>query len=192
MLFQNIVQSDEKRLIKEIIEDQIRAPYANCWTKSIKEICDKYELSIEEVREWNKATLKKEIKKRINEHIGKELEEKKREMKKLRFIDPLNKVNYTREMKTADAILIMKTRLNMLELKANFRGKYDNMMCELCNKEEDSTEHLFNCCKMKRLIGMEMGIEKLENPDKKLIEYLKHAMMIKECVGLKSVGLGTK
>ena len=39
----------------------------------------------------------------------------------------------------------MKTRLNMLELKANFRGKYKNELCDLCEKEEDNTEHLFEC-----------------------------------------------
>ena len=65
-------------------------------------------------------------------------------------------------------------------------------MCDLCNKEEDSTEHLFSCSKLKRLIGTEVNIEVLSNPDKSLIEYLKFAMLIKECVGMEGVGLRTK
>ena len=39
---------------------------------------------------------------------------------------------------------------------------------------------------------MEMSIEALSNPDKSLIEYLKYAMLIKECVGLEGDGLRTK
>ena len=95
-------------------------------------------------------------------------------------------------MRTSDAILIMKARLNMLELKANFRGKYTDVVCDLWNKEEDSTEHLLNCSKLKRMIGMEVNTEVLSNPDKSLFEYLKFAMLIKECVGLEGVSLRTR
>ena len=66
---------------------------------------------------------KKEIKKRINKRIEKELEEKKKDMKNLRFTNGVNKMNYINELKANEAITVMKTRLNMLDLKANYRGK---------------------------------------------------------------------
>ena len=35
----------------------------------------------------------------------------------------------------------------MIEVKCNYKNKYkNNLICDLCNKEEDNTEHmLFNC-----------------------------------------------
>ena len=184
MLLQNILQADEKRLVKEIIEDQLRAPYGSCWAKSILEICGKYELEIDEVRSWNKRTLKKEIKERINKYIDKKVEELKQGMKKLRFISPDNRNNYIKELSTRDATTIMKTRLNMLDLKANFRGKYNNERCDLCEKEEDNTEHLFKCEKLMKLLKHTQTVESLESPSKDLAEFIKSAMLIKCCVRL--------
>ena len=39
MLFHNIVTSEDKRLIKEIVEDQVQNPYGKYWAKSIENIC---------------------------------------------------------------------------------------------------------------------------------------------------------
>ena len=38
---------------------------------------------------------------------------------------------------------------------------------------------------------MAVNIEALSNPDKRLIEYLKQAMLIKQCAGLKGISLET-
>ena len=50
MLFHNIITSSEKRLVKEIVEDQIRKPYSGCWVESITEICKKYDLNLAEIK----------------------------------------------------------------------------------------------------------------------------------------------
>ena len=191
MLFQNIIQSDDKRLIKEIVEDQIREPYGNCWVKGIIEICSKYNISIQEVRNMSKMALKKEIKIRINDCVEKEIEEKKKVMKKLRFIEGFNKNQYLKTLGTKDAITILKTRLNMLDIKANFRGKYRDETCDLCETEEDSTEHLFNCEKLKSLLNKDTSLDALKDPTSKLSEYINQSMMIKNCVRLGGGGLGS-
>ena len=110
--------------------------------------------------------MKKEIKKKIAEDIEKTVLEKKKEMKKLRFIKGTDKTLYLKKMKTNEAVLIMRTRLNMLDLKANFRGKYETDICGLCNEKEDTTEHLFTC---KELVS-EKGEDITE-----LVEFLKRA-----------------
>ena len=33
----------------------------------------------------------------------------------------------------------------MAELKTNFKGKYEDIVCPLCNIENDTQSHLFNC-----------------------------------------------
>ena len=189
MLFQNIIQSDEKRLAIEIIEDQLRSPYGKCWANSIREICEKYEIKIEEIREWSKRTLKKEIKERINKQIDNIVQEKSREMKKLRFIQGIQKNNYIKELAKGESTIIMKARLNMLELKANFRGKYEEEKCDLCLDEEDNTEHLFECPNLKRLLGHKLTVESLMEPNRELAMFLSRAILIKDEV--RRVRLGT-
>ena len=57
MLFHSIINSEEKRLIKEIIEDQLRSPYGLCWTKSIVNICNKYNIKSNGMRGYTKKAL---------------------------------------------------------------------------------------------------------------------------------------
>ena len=37
---------------------------------------------------------------------------------------------------------IMNVRLNMTELKSNFKGIYNNTICPACEEEEEATEHV--------------------------------------------------
>ena len=82
----------------------------------------------------------------------------------------------------------MKARLNMLELKANFRGKYGDALCDLCKNNEDSTEHLFECEKLISLLGQKLPVDSIRAPNKSLSEYLNQAMLIREWVWLDGVG----
>ena len=124
MLFHNIVTSNEKRLVKDVVEDQIRKPYRGCWGESVVEICRKYDLNPEEIRLWTKQKLKKEIKGKIRKDIENVIEIKKTEMAKLRFTDGKGRKEYLEELGTKEAVVIMKARLNILELKGNYRGMY--------------------------------------------------------------------
>ena len=56
---------------------------------------------------------------------------------------------------TEDAVVcekIMQLRLNMIDLKDNFRGLYDDTTCVACQQDTETTEHIFSCTKYKQLI----------------------------------------
>ena len=36
-------------------------------------------------------------------------------------------------------------RLNMVKVKENFRSKYQDPQCRLCNRDKETTEHLLVC-----------------------------------------------
>ena len=188
MLFHNIVQSEDKRLIKEIVQDQLKAPYGQCWTMGIKSICEKYGIDIEKLKAREKKVVKKEIKEKIIKDIEKSVNDKKQEMKKLRWVKGFGKETYMKDLSTEDAMLIMKTRLNMIEVKSNFRGKYKTEVCELCEQEEDTTEHLFTCEKLEKIRGDDLTIESLKYPSKRLAEFIKLAMIKKKIVHLGIAG----
>ena len=44
-----------------------------------------------------------------------------------------------------DKYLLIKLRTRMAELKVNFKGKYEDLICPLCNNDNDTQSHLFNC-----------------------------------------------
>ena len=145
MLLNNIMNSKRKRLVKEIMEEQMKNPWKNCWIEELGKIIDKYDITIEEVITSNRYDLKEKAEQKIQEHLEKMLNENTKT--KLRFIKEFKKKEYITNMQFQGSIIMMKTRLNMIEVKCNYKNKYkNNLKCELCKKEEDNTEHLiFNC-----------------------------------------------
>ena len=53
---------------------------------------------------------------------------------------------------------ILKTKLHMLELRANYRNLEEQQECRLCRKGEETTEHIFLKCKMLKELREEMRI----------------------------------
>ena len=44
----------------------------------------------------------------------------------------------------------MKIRLNMIDVKNNYKGKYKNdRICPICKRENDTIKHLFQCTKVR-------------------------------------------
>ena len=89
------------------------------------------------------------------------------------------KNEYITRLITDAAINVMKARLNMLDLKANYKGKYEGWECQLCGKGEDSTEHLFECKGLQKIRDNTITAESLKEPDEKLNKFLKSTMQIK-------------
>ncbi|XP_068247724.1 uncharacterized protein [Palaemon carinicauda] len=81
----------------------------------------------------------------------------KKVMKKLRSIEGNGLQPYIREMDLDKPTLVMKARLNMLNLKAHFGGKYADNLCDIC-KDEDTTEHLFSCPKLTQLMKLDTSV----------------------------------
>ena len=78
-------------------------------------------------------------KKKINHSKGKDLKYGTLEMQK--YLKP----NHIKSKKE-DAITIFKLRTRMSDVKANFRMKYENIECQLCNEQEEETQlHIFTC-----------------------------------------------
>ena len=180
MLLHNIITSNDKRLIKEIVEDQMRRPYKGCWGESVIEICEKYNIKADEIAQYTKQNLKKEIKAKITKGIEEEIQLKNMEMTKLRFTEGNGRKEYLEKLKTKEALTMLKTRLNMLEVKCNYKSKYVDLTCELCSEEEDRTEHLFRCKKLKSLNKKEFTVKDLENPNRDTARFIMDVMDLRK------------
>ena len=66
---------------------------------------------------------------------------------------------------------IMELRLNMVDLKMNFKGMYEDTMCTGCFEKEETTEHFIQCKKMQEITGHNIKTNNLKE-DIKSTEWL--------------------
>ena len=127
------------------------------------------EVSEEIVKGKPKSTWKKEVKSKIKEAVGKDLEEKKKELKKLRFLKKNGNDTYLKEIYNEDARKGMKIRLNVVEwIDGNMGG---SSRCPLCANTGDTTEHVFSC-------------EVVENKSSVTVNDLENGVKMKEVIEL--------
>ena len=80
---------------------------------------------------------------KIVEAMEKEIKEKQKSSRKMRFLKSAAANTYLNEIYNEDARMAMKIRLNMIEWIDGNMGK--ESACPLCKQEADTTEHVFVC-----------------------------------------------
>ena len=183
MLFHHILTSDKSRLIKQIINDQLEHTWSGCWTQKTIEICEKYRIQIENIKNTKREIFKRELKKVINNQHDKNIQ-KKQKRKQNWFCNNAQTENYINCLGYHDSKIILKLRLNMTELKCNYKNKNDtNIKCNLCKSENDTTEHLFTCNEIKKQIQNTPNIDIIKKQDSdsctQLVNFIKKALRLK-------------
>ena len=145
MFYHNIVNSDDNRIVKALVKEQEMSGNRDCWVGNIMEEARSLDIKVSEetVKGKPKSTWKKEVKSKIRVAVEKELEEKKKDYKKLRFLKKKGNDTYLKEIYNEKARNGIKIRLNMVEWIADNMG--DSSRCPLCGRDNDTTEHVFRC-----------------------------------------------
>ena len=101
----------------------------------------------------NKQTGKREITNKIKPAFKEDIERKGRDKSKVKFlIDGKNKWNpghqpkYMKTLTRNEVSTIFKARTRMLDVKANYKNKYQDLQCRLCGKEDETQEHVLAKC----------------------------------------------
>ena len=193
MLLHQITKSKDTRFLKEIIEEQIRDTFSGCWYEQTKEICDKYNLGLQLIKCLSKTKLKNILKSRINKRLDMFIKKEAKTKTKLRFCSDFKRKKYTKKgnINFSDAKCIMKLRLNMTELRSNYKGSSESDICGLCKDKNDTTEHLFECAEIKKQLGNVPTAEIIRKDDddsyEELAKFLKNAYAIREINSNKTV-----
>jgi hypothetical protein len=145
MLYHSIMNSDDRRIIKYLLREQEKSQHQFCWYGNVKEEGKRIgiEVTEKEVVGKRKSKWKKEVKRRIREAYDKELGMKKRDSKKMRFLQTKGIQTYLKTLSNDDARMAITIRLNMTSWIEGNLGK--ERSCPLCENGEDTTEHVFNC-----------------------------------------------
>ena len=150
---------------------------------------EKYKIfdEIEQIKCSKKSKWKKLVKDKIQQYVNKEYQRESKSMKKLRFVNEkqVKRKEYIEVCTTNEIENIIKTRLNVQVFKCNFKGKDKEIECPLCKEEQDTTEHVFQCEAIKRILGMkEMRCKDIVSEDvkvlKKVSQFMEKAKEIRE------------
>ena len=113
----------------------------------VKDIAKELEINIAKVGTIKKSTWKRlvkyKMKNKIEERLKKEMEgkTKSRTIKE----DKWKMKEYILNCNGEDAKNIMLIRLHMWEVQMNYKKEEESVLCPLCERKEDTTEHVIEC-----------------------------------------------
>ena len=85
MLYHNIMRSDKRRVLKNLLKEQEKEERETTWLAGIRWEMKKYDINLK-VEDTLKSTWKREVKMKINEVMGREIRQKCCNSKKARFV----------------------------------------------------------------------------------------------------------
>ena len=194
MYMHNLVHSDERREARKILMEMIPKQIQGSWTEEIRLCGEKYniEVDIRTIENKKKSAWKREIKMSINKFLELKARDMCRESTKLRFCTRNNfeRKKYLDSLSPSEIEWLIKVKLNMLPLKANYKNKFQgDVDCPLCGEEEDTTEHIF-VCKTVRNVQESREIAAIaadlkesineENRARKIIQFSKMVMEMRQ------------
>ena len=152
MLYHNIVNSDERRIVKKVIEEQRKMDREGTWFDGIKKILEKYGIN-DTTKEDLKSTWKKKVKTRIAEETEKHLRVVCQEKSKARTVlkSDYEMKQYLKETRASQATRILMARLHMIQLPCNYKKEEEDKRCPLCQTANIRTEHYFHCAMTEKL-----------------------------------------
>ena len=184
MLLHNILTTKGERLIKEIIEDQVDNTWKGCWMEQTKEICQKYNIDINNMVKLTKDNLKKVTKSKIKRELVEAMKVLIMEKTKLRWLNEFTQQEYIEQLDFCDSIDMIKIRLNMIETKCNYKGLFkQNVMCDICKITEDTTEHLLQCKETKNEVTT--TIEDIKQANNEVVKQIREVLNRREELGFK-------
>ena len=175
MLYHNIQNSHEERIIKQILNIQKAEGREGTWYSEVKKSINMYKIEID-VKEVSKSVWKKTIKKQITNHLEEEIRNKCKNIIKTRTVadDKFEMKRYLRETSVNDAKGIVAMRLHVSKLKCNYQSR-SVAICPLCGKENNiTTEHYFGDCRVTKHLA-ELWKTNKEDLGSSKLEELKRA-----------------
>ena len=148
MMMQNILKSDDSRLIKRVVLDQKESGDNDTFYATTEKMLEKYQINIEEIVEMKKSELKRKVKEKITEEMKKIVQKAAKKMTKMRFVEEskFERKEYIRELEGKECVRTLKTRMNMIPIYGNYKGDLSKeRLCPYCKKADDTTEHLIEC-----------------------------------------------
>ena len=146
LFLHRVINMEDDKLVRRVMMKQKEQP-GNHWYQGVEEIAASLDLPIEEsaLKEITRNQWRRRVVETIRKKENTQMEDWVRTSKKCREMKPNCQFKqYLEEMKPNEAMTILKARLGMTDVKANYRNKYVNITCSECGQVED-LKHLLTC-----------------------------------------------
>ena len=182
-----ILNESQESMINKFLKTQLKTQKPKDWTtqvlKDLKEF--QIELNLEELKDIKKSKLKRILKKAVDEKAFEKLTDLKNGHSKVMNLkySKLKMRNYLKanrfRISLEECQEIFKIRSRVTDVKINFRGKYENLECDICKKQEESQKHILECSEIMKEDGFKkVEYEQIFEEDTKLqLEVVKTFIM---------------
>jgi hypothetical protein len=152
MYLWSILQQPEEELVKKVYNAQKMFPVKDDWINQIES--DLEDLGIEfdenQIKNTKKAKFKQIVQEKMREashsHLLQEKDHKLSKLDDLSSEYQMKDYIKTNRLTLLEKQLLFNLRTRMAPVKTNFKNKYgDNLSCLLCEKSEESQQHLLVC-----------------------------------------------
>ena len=117
------------------------------------------------------------MKEKIKAELCTKINELAKQKTKLRYLKDFAQKPYVSDLNLTDFTTILKLRLNMTQVKCNYKKHFiENLLCELCKEKLDTTEHLFECKEIKIPKKLQKIRIDRENPNKTLAKHIQKTL----------------
>ena len=152
-MFLHRILVGKNKLAKDILEEQKKLP-GKTWIANTLSIMEEMNITIDEneIKNMKKEQWKRLVKKKVWENENMETNEAIKKGKKCQLIkEKENKVKpYITQLEKEDAMVILMARLDMVEVKANYKGMHEDLKCSMCSNEIETLHHLMTCPEIKK------------------------------------------
>ena len=173
-----IINENENSMIYRFFQTQLKNRKKKDWIsvvlKDLKDISS--ELNKEEIRSMKKTELKRIVNKAITEKAFQRLsrlEENHSKVKNLIYSD-FKMQNYLKPSRVkatkSEIQTIFELRSRVTDVKLNFRGKFENLECRVCQNNEESQKHAYECddiLKLRRIKNQKTEYENIFGQNKR-------------------------
>ena len=153
-----ILNENPNSILRKFLMKQLETRKPKDWISQVindlKELClevQGHPVNIENLKSIRKSNLKIMVNMAIKEKSFKDLEKQKENHSKVMEIkyERLEMQKYLKSneirIKVEEAQEIFKMRCRVSDVKINFRGKYENLECDVCYKEYETQQHIIEC-----------------------------------------------
>ena len=146
MLFHNIMNSDEKRVVKKILAVQREENREGTWYTNTRKIVEKYDIGLD-AELTIKSKWKREVKLKIRERTEEMIKKECEKLTKTRTVrnEAYELKNYLKVLPVGISRKILLYRLHMIQIPMNYKNNWGILNCPLCGDKDSSTEHYFSC-----------------------------------------------
>ena len=166
-----IVNEKPESMIRQFFETQLKNEKPKDWVKTVKkDLKDlKLEVDIEKFQVLKKSALKRILNKailnmsltRLNEIKANHSKVQKLSHEKLKMQNYLKANNHKMSQNESETIFKMRSRVS--NVKTNYRGRFENFECSLCNEDMETQQHIIECKSIRNVKKTENENVKYEN-----------------------------